>query len=463
MPNNPNLLNPNAVIVGNVESNVAVCTLWSQRDVIASRLERDSFFICGNLYSLEGINQLVRTVYLNPWIRFIVICGEDLSRSGETLLRLFNDGVDDDSGIIGTNFKVDKNIPKDKIDFLRQNVKLIDMRRKSGEELRRVVSELPRSMPPFSEPAGFLTASYGIDYVPSELVGYNIRAKTVGDAWLSLLDMIMKLGVEKKSEYGIKQKELLDVLVTIDEDSGIPEYFPFGEEELKNYEKQIVTSEKPDGVSYTYGERLFGSSQVDAAVECLKKSSYTRKAVATVWRLEDAEKDNPPCLMQVVWNVQFNKLYQTVIFRSQDTFSAFPLNALALRKLQKHVAEKLGIGTATMACLCISQHIYENNWQQSIETVAKHRKPDYRFYQDARGSFVIRTEGEEIVVDFYTSDGSKTQYSFRGTDVIKLYKEISQSNLISRLDHAANIGMELYKAYLAIKRGSEYVQDAEKE
>lgn len=464
--NKPNLPNPAAVVIGSAESNVALCTLWAQKELIASRLERDSFFICGNLYSLEGINQLIRTIYLNPWLRAIVLCGEDLSRSGETLLKLFHNGVDDDNGIIGTNFKVDKNIPKEYIDLLIKNVTITDMRRKSPEELRQKVNELTaKKLTPFTEPKTFPSATYGVNYIPSELVGYNIHAANAGEAWLSVLDLITKLGVEKKSEYEIKQKELLNVLVTIDEDGAIPEFFPFTEKELNNYTAQIVTAEKPTDISYTYGERLFGSekevNQVNEAVERLKKSFYTRRAVASTWRLTDAKSDNPPCLVLLSWNVQFNKLYQTAVFRSWDIFAGMPLNVLALRKLQQDIAKKLGIEAASLTCMAVSAHVYENNWRQAEEILQKYKKPDYKFYQDPRGSFVIRIEGEELIVDFYTEDGSKTQYAFRGTDPIKLYKEIAQSHFISRIDHAANLGMELYKARLAIRQGKKYVQDEE--
>lgn len=467
--NKPNLPNPTAVVIGSAESNVALCTLWAQKELIASRLERDSFFICGNLYSLEGINQLIRTIYLNPWLRIIVLCGEDLSRSGETLLKFFDNGVDDDNGIIGTNFKVDKNIPKEQLDLLRKNVQVFDMRRKSTEEIRKTIEELAKNkLPPFTEPKEFPKTEFGVDFIPSEVVGYSLRGKSIGEAWLSLLDLIMKLGVEKKSEYKMKQKEMLNVMAVIEgNDNRIEEWLPFTKDDLERYVPTIVSNSKPDKVRYSYGERLFenieeiGTNQVDFAVNYLKKTPHTRRAIAFTWRFDDANKEQPPCLTQVVWNIQFNKLYQTVIFRSHDIYAAWPMNLFALKKLQEDVASMIGLEAGPFACLSVSAHIYENDWKEVDKILQKYKKPDYRFYQDTRGSFVIRIEGKEIAVDFYTADGSKTQYSFRGTDVIKLYKEISQSHFITRIDHAANLGMELYKASLAIKLGKKYVQDEE--
>jgi len=469
--NKANLPNPNAVVIGSAESNVALCTLWAQKELIAGRLDKDSFFICGNLYSLEGINQLIRTIYLNPWLRIIAICGEDLSRSGETLLKLFQNGVDEDNGIIGTNFKVDKNIAKEYIDLLRKNVTITDMRRKSTEELRQKVNELnAKRLEPFTEPKEFPKTEFGVDFIPSEVAGYSLRGKSIGETWLSFLDLVMKLGVEKKSEYQMKQKEMLNVMAVIEGgDNRIEEWLPFTKEDLERYVPTIVSNKKPDKVSYSYGERLFenieeiGANQVDFAINYLKKTPYSRRALAFTWRLGDANKEQPPCLTQVVWNIQFNKLWQTAIFRSHDIYAAWPMNLFALKKLQEDVASKIGIESGPLACLSVSAHIYENDWKEANRILEKHKRPDYKFYADPRGSFVIRIEGDELVVDFYTQDGSKTQYSFRGTDVIKLYKEISQSHFIVRLDHAANLGMELYKASQALKKGLKYIQDEELE
>lgn len=462
-----NLPNKDAVVLGNPESSVAVCTLWAQKEIIASRLDKNSFFICGNLYSMEGINHLIRTVFMNPHVRTIVVCGEDMSKSGETLLKLFENGIDENNGIKGTNFKIEKNIDADSINLFLKSVKIADMRRKSAEELKRTVQELNKKPEPFSEVKEFPKTRYGVDYVPSEMTGYNIRGNSIGDIWLALLDLVMKLGVEKKSESLIKQKELLNVVSVIENDGDIKEYFNFTKDDLEKYYPSMTTAEKPDKVSYTYGERLFrmvdGKDQMSIAVERLVKSPYSRRAVAFTWSLDDAKTDNPPCLTQVLWNIQFNQLCQTAIFRSHDIFGSWPMNVFALRKLQEDVAKKIGVGVGPLTCVSVSAHVYEKDWQNADELLKKYRVADHKFYQDPRGSFVIRIQDGQIIVDFYTQDGSRTQYSFRGTDPIKIYKEISQSNFISRFDHAANLGMELHKAALAIKLGKKYVQDEELE
>ena len=48
-----------------------------------------------------------------------------------------------------------------------------------------------------------------------------------------------------------------------------------------------------------------------------------------------------------------------------------------------------------------------------------------------------------------------------GKHPIELYYTLVREGMISRLDHAADVGVELQKAYLALKNNLEYVQDSE--
>lgn len=86
------------------------------------------------------------------------------------------------------------------------------------------------------------------------------------------------------------------------------------------------------------------------------------------------------------------------------------------------------------------------------------------WHQDPEGYFTIKPFPEEnlIRVRFYTKD-HKRKFLFVGKKPQDLYFEITQRKLISRHDHAAYLGKELEKAYLALKFNLEYVQDDELE
>jgi thymidylate synthase len=226
----------------------------------------------------------------------------------------------------------------------------------------------------------------------------------------------------------------------------------------------------PKGVQYTYGNRLFNFKlnnksfdQVENAIKHLKKNINTRRAFASLWNVEldsDTRNTNPPCIVQISWNVKNNKLYQTAIIRSNDMFNAWPFNAFALIKLQKAVANEIGLDLGSLTTFSISAHIYENNWQEAKEILNNYYFGKImKFEQDKNGYFIISVENGEIIVQHHLPDGRKSNYTFRGNKAQILYRKVLNENLISRLDHAAYLGHELARAEIALKEGKKFIQD----
>lgn len=65
---------------------------------------------------------------------------------------------------------------------------------------------------------------------------------------------------------------------------------------------------------------------------------------------------------------------------------------------------------------------------------------------------------EHYTLEHYTNEGVLDRV-FEGITPIALYSTAIEEGLISRLDHAAYIGIELARAYNTLATGSEYVQD----
>jgi len=92
------------------------------------------------------------------------------------------------------------------------------------------------------------------------------------------------------------------------------------------------------------------------------------------------------------------------------------------------------------------------------------------FKFDEKGFFVILVDHgkKKIVVEHYNyvKDKSliktgKINEVIEGTNAEDLCKKIINKGLLSRLDHASYLGMELKKAEQALKHGLEYTQDEE--
>ena len=80
---------------------VGVAIMWTERQVVADILKDEAYCAIGNLYSSAGISAMIRNVFANPHIRKIVLWGADLSRSGQALVALMANGVDENFFIIG--------------------------------------------------------------------------------------------------------------------------------------------------------------------------------------------------------------------------------------------------------------------------------------------------------------------------------------------------------------------------
>jgi len=80
---------------------------------------------------------------------------------------------------------------------------------------------------------------------------------------------------------------------------------------------------------------------------------------------------------------------------------------------------------------------------------------------DPKGYFLIRVNDElkKIEAAFCDLKENKVRVLIRGDTPIEVYTAILNKDLITMMDHAIDIGVELEKAYIALKEGKKYTQD----
>lgn len=93
-----------------------------------------------------------------------------------------------------------------------------------------------------------------------------------------------------------------------------------------------------------------------------------------------------------------------------------------------------------------------------MENITASRQDIY-WKEDPFGFFTIKPFPKESVIKVRYYQNHKLKYLIVGKTPEELYHKITSMGLISRLEHAAYLGKELEKAYLALKYGLEYVQD----
>ena len=84
------------------------------------------------------------------------------------------------------------------------------------------------------------------------------------------------------------------------------------------------------------------------------------------------------------------------------------------------------------------------------------------FVMDPKGYFLIRINQEKKEIEVgYCPELNKVTLTIRGYNTLEIYQTIIKRGLLSRMDHAAYLGRELQKAYIALTTGVPYVQDDE--
>ena len=219
-----------------------------------------------------------------------------------------------------------------------------------------------------------------------------IQVSEIREGWETLVKKIMEKGAEIKDERGSITKELLNVMVTIENPLGkspsdnfylknlqdklagiknikVPEGYFWSGEKLETYSQQFTSNDK-QGFIYTYGNRLRahfkGIDQIDEAIKRLKNCQESRRAISVTWDPTlDAENDEVPCMILVDFKIRDEKLFTTALWRSHDIYGAWFPNAVGLTYLAQYVAGEVGTSLGSITIHSISAHIYEVNFNES--------------------------------------------------------------------------------------------------
>lgn len=478
------------LIIGNQKSQVAVCSLWTKRELVAQKLNLEKISVVGNLYSAKkGISFLVRNILANPNIRYLIVCGLDRSESGQALIDLAQNGFEKIENKEGENCywqiisnvenRIDIEIKKEALEIFRSRVKIMDLRtEKDYTKIQKIIDSLDQNLQPFAEkPLLFPDhVQEETDFFPSESSAFTIRGEKIAKVWLQILDSILKFGISDETMYQNNQKEIVDIISVISnedpDDLYVPEWMPTAKAHLDSYFPAILSGNCPTDSSYTYGSRMrsyFGVDQIQKVIDEIKNTKHSRRTAISLFDPRvDMDSENPPCVNHCWFRVRNDKLYLVVTIRSNDMFEAWPQNAFGLRMLQNLVYKEL-LGTypkiklGDLVIHSLSAHIYDDSWEDARQIVERYYEQEVvhpRNLRDPRGNFIIKVENDEIIAEHYSLDEVLLKV-YKNKKAMPLYVEISRNGAISVISHALYFGTELQKAETAIKFGLRYEQDKE--
>ncbi len=198
-----------------------------------------------------------------------------------------------------------------------------------------------------------------------------VRGRTVEQVWRRAVTEVKVRGERVERERG-PVRELRGLIAHLHprgEDAfTVPEDYPMDEGAVREYENQLLDPER-HGFEYTYGNRLrrhFNVDQVRRLIERLRSAPETRRAVAVTWDpTRDLTEEEVPCLVTVqLQSDGEDGLELHAFYRSWDVGKALVANVIALRRLQEHVADRVGLSPTTITVYASNAHVYEEDLKE---------------------------------------------------------------------------------------------------
>lgn len=444
------------VIIGNPESKIGICTLWSPREKFVHKYLdglMSEIAIVGNLYSIRGIGILIRNYLSNPRLRYLLVTGTEIGGAKNVLQNLASR-----RDLLKYWHLEEEHINR----FLAQvSIVYVESERAnaiiSNGVLREVDFERQRFEPilvPLPEPKA--------EVFPGPQSGYLKRVPTIMDGYIALLREIRLFGhVTGQDSEGHRRQELweLNMIITSQDPFGFssiphPEY---SIEYIKKYCEDFWRGTEPKDLAYRYGYIIrsgFDGDQVEAVIKAFCDKAETFRTIISLWdpnpKSGSIIAKDPPCITLLHPRIIGDYLYLWSYIRTNDMFSAWSLNAAALRYFQyclcqqiKAILKRPNIQIGDLGITSGSAHIYENDWP-AVDAMLEEKAKALKFRPDPKGNFHIQIENDEIVINHYSPDGTELLQVFSGENAEKLSKEIAP--FISQIQHALYLGKELRKA-----------------
>jgi thymidylate synthase len=180
-------------------------------------------------------------------------------------------------------------------------------------------------------------------------------------AWRAAMNTLESYGSDVRDEDGRLTREVCNLVVEIKHPS---QGFPIPGSQwnmvgLEAYAAQMLDP-KEKGFDYDYRHRLARKSQIDVAVETLRSSPNTRRAILSTRDLsKDLTAEHTPCLQIAEFLIRDEKLNLICFFRSHDIEQAYPANLFGLNALLEHVANRVGVQPGGLTTVSASAHYYK--------------------------------------------------------------------------------------------------------
>ncbi len=497
--------------VVNPRGDVGVLTLWTKLDRAIPRLAsivphaldpaRGRIAVISQFYG-GGFQQLLCNLLHNPQLRHLVLIGQDLADQGlrvcEELEAALTVGLEPVEVLGVPSLRVvgeQRTFPAFEGFDIAPLVGRVSVHRLTGRladprlaaELPHLMDELPVYPAPVRRgPRIVPPTADGLPRTrrrPGERTAQQVVGERPLQVWEDLVVRTMRFGAPVELRNGSRIELLGAKAVILDPTEDAPTALRsagFSPERFAAYQRAILEAELPDGVAYTYGNRLrghFGASgapaptggarldTLAAVVDRLRADPQSRAAYVALWDtpLDLDGVGGRPCLVSVFFRADGEALTLTATFRSHNLLSAWPENVHGLIAIQRFVAERLGVARGAITVFSHSLTIdpssdrfalaqrLEEQWTADLAHDWETGKRSMR--NDPNGYFQVSVDAQagELVAQYFTPAGALVD-EYRDANAEHLAKRIAGAGAVSLVPHALWLGTELARAEARLRR-----------
>ena len=395
--------------VSDIESgDVALCGSLPADSLGGTQLPADRIAFVAPLGSRCDLEWLLRGLLLHPNVRHLLVCGEDAHAAGEALQALWKEGLGEGGRIAGSRGLLSPELDAASIDTLRADVQLLDLRDEPLAQIERAVDALP-TLPAVREPQAPASPAIPERKVfLSRKTSFPIFSSSVADSWLQLLNLTLRIGIDKQSGDGETRAEALNAIVTIEaplledgehqEGDDFPEFLDFSGEDFERF------------YSARYGADARGwrgADQLDAVCERLRRSPDTGSGAMVLVDPSELSSGAASDWMSAQLHIVEGELFASFVLRSSDVYTDWPLEATALVRLQRAAAERLGVGVGTATFIIHSAFLRESDFDRSLRVLKESFKRPLPLHVDPSGVFLFGADAGQARAMLLNHDASE--------------------------------------------------------
>jgi hypothetical protein len=345
------------------------------------------------------------------------------------------------------------------VDALRSSIEILDMRGKPLAEVASGILELP------ARPRERQPRLLGNPIVPNRKVflsrktTFPIFSSDIGDSWLQLLNLVLKIGTEKQTADGERMAEALNAVVTIEtpvledgeqEKQEFPDFLDFNRDDF-------------DRSSFPFLAERFQNwgniDQVEAVCDRLKKSPDTRTGTVIFLEPNDMAAAKPTAnLISATFNVVDQKIFGSFVLRSTDIYNDWPLEAMMLADLQHQIATRLELEVGSLTFVIHSAHLYDRDWDRSLRVLKESFKRPLPLHVDPSGVFLFGNDGGSARAMLLNHDASSIMWEEAFSDPEDLSWYIVDVMPWLLPQHIRYVGQECASLMRAMREGECYEQ-----